>query len=168
MALAKMYQSLCCYCEGQVAPVRADEIEHRQPVDQFPQQVFDWQNLHLACRGCNLAKSNKWDSAAPILDAVTDVPIEDHLYYQFVGRAIYRYGSTKSGRTTVKHADLNREALLGARTEVIHEIINVIVEINADPADPRAANAREVLEGKTSGEFGSMVQWAIGSLLRQG
>src|SRR5687767_2765015 len=60
-ALNDMYHNYCCYCEGAVGPVGADQIEHRKPVDEFPEEAFEWSNLHLACAGCNRAKSNKWN-----------------------------------------------------------------------------------------------------------
>ena len=66
-----MYENFCCYCESEVGAVRADQIEHRMPINGgFPARAFDWDNLHLACGGCNGKKWNKWDAVHPIWDAV--------------------------------------------------------------------------------------------------
>ena len=70
----------CCYCESVITTVSYAHIEHRKPKasHRFPELTFDWDNLHLACQLCNNAKSDQWDDAAPILDAVADVPISQH------------------------------------------------------------------------------------------
>ena len=46
----------CIYCEDS----RADEIEHMQPKDLYPQKVFDWDNYVLACGPCNGPKNNRF------------------------------------------------------------------------------------------------------------
>jgi uncharacterized protein (TIGR02646 family) len=114
-ALDEMYRNYCCYCEGAVGAVGADQIEHRKPVDTFPRETFEWENLHLACVGCNRAKSNKWDQNAPILDAAGDIPIDDHLGYQCSETGMRRTWFTSRGETTVKHANINREKLRWAQ-----------------------------------------------------
>ena len=46
----------CIYCEDS----RADEIEHMQPKDLYPQKVFVWGNYVLACGPCNGPKNNRF------------------------------------------------------------------------------------------------------------
>lgn len=46
----------CGYCEDSVA----DEVEHIQPKDLYPEHVFSWDNYLYACGPCNQAKSNKF------------------------------------------------------------------------------------------------------------
>lgn len=164
-----MYRNLCCYCESQVGPVGAHQIEHRMPVDGFPRNAFEWDNLHLACSACNRAKSNKWNVTHPILDAVIDVPISDHVDYESRLTGIRRVGLTMRGRTTVLHADLNREKLRDARTAVMMEIVGVIQEIHkrldTDATDPLVENRRDELEERYTGQYGSMIRWAVTTLL---
>ncbi|HEV2046323.1 MAG TPA: HNH endonuclease [Chthoniobacterales bacterium] len=161
---------MCCYCESQVGPVRADEIEHRMPINGgFPGSAFDWDNLHLACSGCNGEKSNQWDAAHPILDAVTDVPIEDHLGYECSDSGVRQLWLTPRGHTTESHAKLNRDKLRGARDTIMIKVVGLIQEIRNrlenDPADVLAANRRQGLEEMYTGPYGSMIRWAATTLL---
>lgn len=168
-ALDSMYRNLCCYCESHVGPVKADQIEHRMPIELFPRNGFDWNNLHLACVGCNGAKSDKWDAANPILDAVTDVPIEDHLDYECSETGVRRIWKTSRGYTSASHANLNREKLRGARNEVMIKVVGVIQEILGrlanDANDAQALNRRTQLEEMYTGPYGSMIRWAVATLL---
>ena len=163
--LSLMYGNFCCYCEGQVGHVGADQIEHRRPVERFPELAFEWDNLHLACAGCNRVKSNKWNDAYPILDAVTDIPIQTHLGYETSETGVRQIFHTPRGRITKDHADLNRETLRFARGWVFMGVFRVITEarrrLRADPADPVAINKLEELREKCAGEFGSLIEWTI-------
>jgi len=139
------------------------------PVDVFPESAFDWDNLHLACAACNRAKWNKWDTAHPILDAVVDVPIEHHLYYRCSDTGVRRAWRTPRGRTTESHANLNRENLRGARNQIMIKVVGVIQEIRErlqnDRADALALNRRAELEDMYTGQYGSMIRWAVTTLL---
>ncbi len=170
-ALDAMYRDRCCYCEGHVGAVGADEIEHRMPIKQFPQEAFEWDNLHLACSGCNGTKLNKWNPEHPILDGVTDVPITKHLGYESqASTGVWRVSLTQRGRTTVSHAGLNRDKLREARTITMLGVVGVVVKINERLAlnleDPLAASRRDELEEMCDGSYGSMIRWAITNLLR--
>ena len=125
-ALETMYQKLCCYCENHVGPIRAGQIEHRKPAAQFPELSFEWDNLHLSCSGCNRAKSNKWDAAHPILDAVADVPVKDHLDYECSETGVRRMWLSPRGKTTVTDTELNREDLRESVTVVLPRGLNHI------------------------------------------
>ncbi len=46
----------CCYCEDS----KADEVEHIQPKDIYPELVFAWGNYLYACGPCNGPKNNKF------------------------------------------------------------------------------------------------------------
>lgn len=46
----------CCYCEDS----RADEVEHIQPKDLYPEAVFVWDNYVYACGPCNGPKNNQF------------------------------------------------------------------------------------------------------------
>ena len=169
-ALDAMYRNRCCYCESQVGAVRADQIEHRMPVEPFREQAFEWDNLHLACSGCNRAKSDKWNPTHPILDAVTDVPITEHLDYDSRVTGVRRVGLTPRGQTTVSHAGLNRDKLREARTITMSHVLGLVMQIRQRLAlnleDPLAASRREELEEMCDGPYGSMIRWAITNLLR--
>ena len=160
-----MYRNLCCYCEGEVGSVGADQIEHRKPIEAFPELGFEWDNLHLACAGCNRAKSDTWSNRYSILDAVSDSPIARYLGYEESETGIRRTWHHPRGHTTVTDAKLNREALRVERMMVFGGVLRVIRSIRdrleTDPDDVEAANRRAELQEKCEGRYGTMIQWAI-------
>jgi hypothetical protein len=164
-----MYGGRCCYCEAQIGIVSYEHIEHRKPKDRslFPECTFDWENLHLACQKCNVAKGNKWNSAAPILDAVLDIPITDHLTYEESGVGLRRLALTERGDTTVEHADLDRDGfdgLPGARARILLEAMKTIRTINSglrqSGQNVKIAHLKRELSLKANEDFGTVVTWA--------
>lgn len=107
--LYNMYDALCCYCEERVGVVEYGNIEHRKPRRKFPASTYDWHNMHLSCTTCNTQKGDKYNKKYPILDAVLDNPIEEHLEYKVSDSdGVYLSWKTKRGETTVEHTELNR------------------------------------------------------------
>lgn len=101
--LGKMCQGArrCAYCEDSVA----DEIEHIQPKDIYPNLVFSWDNYLYACGPCNGPKNNQFSVLAgreprlvnvtrakdePVVPPVKGVPVlinpraEDPLHFLFL------------------------------------------------------------------------------------
>jgi uncharacterized protein (TIGR02646 family) len=151
----------CCYCESPIGIVDYPHIEHRKPKNKFPERAFDWGNLHLACQQCNMAKNNKWDNKNAILDAVIDVPITDYLSYDVGDFGVYRKDRKPRGKTTIKHADLNRDELLRERLYLYVDTVNKICRIKNDPG---ALSVKQQLRDRCSGPYGSMVKFLIDSL----
>lgn len=169
-ALKEMYGSRCCYCEQRVSQVAAQQIEHRKPKakDQYPEHTYDWDNLHLACPKCNGAKSNRWDDEHPILDAVDDAPIEDHLTYRWRDIYLRRSANTGQGTTTIDHADLNRVELEHQRTVAAHHVLQTIATIKKARDEGRPVGDEMLAELRVSaarGEYQSMIRWALQNYL---
>jgi uncharacterized protein (TIGR02646 family) len=165
-ALARMYNGLCCYCEAEIGVVATDHIEHRKPKNRFPRNCFTWTNLHLACPNCNQAKGQRWIATHPILDAVKDIPIRNHLTYGMRGGlGVKRSARTPRGRTTMQLADLNRPKLRDARARVALDVLDLIQELNSDPDSPRTSELLLELEEKTKDMYGSLVRWCIDRFL---
>ena len=163
-ALRKMYRDQCCYCEGRIKDVSHDHIEHRRPKSKFRDRVFDWDNLHLACPKCNIKKGDKWTETAPILDAVVDRPVEDHLTYEFGATGVLRWPKSRRGTTTVEHAGLNRDGwdgLPGTRGQIYFEALKVIRTLKKNPDAPEAVVVRYELEEKKKTQYGSVVAFAL-------
>jgi 5-methylcytosine-specific restriction endonuclease McrA len=163
-ALRKMYGGLCCYCEGRIKDVSFDHIEHRKPKSKYPGDTFRWDNLHLACQQCNTAKGNKWSGAAPILDAVLDSPLADHLTYRESATGLRRWPKSDRGNTTVEHADLDRDGwdgLPGTRARVLLETMRVIREIKENPEAPASQAVKRELLDKAGMEYGTVIAWAV-------
>jgi uncharacterized protein (TIGR02646 family) len=59
----------CCYCEDSLA----DEVEHIQSKDLYPEMVFVWGNYLYACGPCNGPKNNKFSVFASDTGVKTDV-----------------------------------------------------------------------------------------------
>lgn len=112
---------------------------------------------------CNQAKDDQWDDGNPILDGADDDIIE-HLSYRLGGGAT-RWAESHRGATTIKHAELNRQRLVDARTEIAHRILDMIQNLNKAPKAPASAQVRAELEKKTAGEYGSLVGWLLTAFL---
>ena len=158
LALAAMYENLCCYCDSLIGIVDFPHIEHRKPKDPglFPEAAFDWDNLHLACTRCNNAKSNKWNRAYPSLDAVTDIPITHHLDYYLDGTCVDK---TRRGKTTRDHADLDRHELVEARINIATRVLQVIEEINMRREGWRVEKAKRELAAMSKGQYGAFIDY---------
>ena len=81
-ALEDMYGELCCYCETLIGVGEGSfgSIEHRKPMSKFPQDTFNWNNLHWVCDMCNNSKGSKWDRDNPILDPTVERREEKSLW----------------------------------------------------------------------------------------
>jgi len=169
-ALSDMYQGLCCYCEVRVAPVSFEHIEHRKPKSKFPRDTYNWSNLHLVCSQCNTEKGDKWDGRFPILDAVTD-RIDQHLSYILAHSGVLRHGTSKRGKTTIEHADLNRDKLCERRSVIVVSALHALAELTeAEAAMPASSSIAEIgtkISGLGRGEYGSLFTWASWYIHRQ-
>lgn len=154
IALAEMYDNLCCYCDSRIGIVDFPHIEHRKPKGTFHESTFTWDNLHLACAQCNVAKGIQWNDTDEILDAVDDVPVSDHLEFDLA----YCVEKTSRGRTTIDHADLNRDPLLQAREKILLISLRIIQKINLDPRHTRALVLINELDKLSADQYGSFIE----------
>jgi len=161
-SLKLMYKSLCCYCEARIGIVDYPHIEHRMPKKVYPKYTYDWNNLHLSCTMCNVSKGSKYDAKNPILDAVKDNPITDHLTYEIV----WRKPNTNRGNTTIIHTGLNREELRTARQDILLRVLTLIAEINNNANNPENGMRLEQLEILSEDQFGSLIKYAMDSFLK--
>ena len=164
--LKEMYNSLCCYCEGRTGVVEFGHIEHRKPKKKFPEDTYNWDNLHLVCTRCNTMKGEKYSGKYPILDAVID-KIPKHLTYKVDRRGVWPKSRTKRGETTVWHTDLTDEKLRKDWSEVFNEAIGMIVEKNTLQSNsPGVSKIKRELEEMCSNVYGSVVDFAMQACLR--
>ena len=159
-ALNVMYKGLCCYCEMQIAPVSFDHVEHRYPKKKYPKRTYEWDNLHLACTQCKVSKGDEFDSKNPILDAVLD-EISKHLSYRIDILGVWCEAKSSRGKTTRKHANLNRLQLRLDRVKIYLEAKEFIKILREDPHNPKLSNARQWLEALCDGPYGSVIRWAM-------
>lgn len=155
----------CCYCESIIDDVSFEHIEHRMPKNQtlnkYPRKTFDWDNLHLSCEKCNIYKGTQYDEKYPILDATKD-PIKDNLGYKVSNtKGVYRETLSDRGKTTVKHAGLDRDSLRHARLIVYNATIQAIHEIMHLGKNPKVYTHIKMLQDKTNEEHGSLIQYLL-------
>ena len=156
-SLDTMYGGICCYCEGSIVEVSYPHIEHRKPKSKYPSDTYSWENLHLSCGKCNTKKSNKYDTAHPILDAVNDRPVSDHMIYRFSIKGPKWQAETPRGKTTIEHTKLNRDELVQARSRIFYSATQLFSEIKQNPTHPKVGVIKEELDEMANGEYGSLV-----------
>lgn len=158
--LKEMYGELCCYCESRVGVVEFGHIEHRKPKKKFPEDTYDWDNLHLACTRCNVRKGRKYSKRYPILDAVKD-RISEHLSYEVDRRGVWPKALKPRGETTIRHVDLTDENLRKNWNGVFFEATGVIFAMKRlGPDGVGVAKVKAELEEMSTGEYGSIVDYA--------
>jgi len=165
--LEEMYNGHCCYCESDVGVVEYGNIEHRKPKRKFPSSCFDWNNLHLSCTRCNTKKGRHYVKRYPILDAVKD-DITKHMTYKISPYGLLCDSRTKRAETTVKHTGLNepKRKLPKKRLDVFLAALDLIVEINSMPDNPRNDVVINELDEMCNGSYGSVVDFARKKFLK--
>lgn len=167
-ALKKMYDggdgsTLCCYCETNFKATGYSRIEHRMPkaIDKFPDESFNWHNLHLSCEVCNGIKQDQWNMDHPILDATAPDPIENHLSYAIELGAIRIVGLTENGITTIRHTGLNRDGLNQARIKLYLNLQKQLNEYMLINDTNIKFSIRETMTTYFTGEHGSFIKWFL-------
>lgn len=163
--LNRMYNGICCYCESQIGLAGFPHIEHRKPKKVFPENTFEWDNLHLACSRCNGYKGNKYSMEYPILDAVKD-QISEHMKYSLTKKGIKWYPITHRGETTERDTKLNEDLLRNKRNEIFFEAMSLIDEINEDLNAPGVKSTQEELQAMTNDAYGSVIAYAMEKFMK--
>ena len=121
-ALCEMYNKRCCYCEGRIGAQAYEHIEHLKPKSLFPQECYEWNNLHWVCEICNSGnKNDQWDRENPILSPTED-RIEDYIDVDLTTGEIIAKNNNARADTTIRHTGLNRDKLIEERRAVINKI----------------------------------------------
>ncbi|MFB7251361.1 HNH endonuclease [Microbacterium sp. NPDC056234] len=120
----------CAYCEARMLAVSFGDIEHIYPKSMFPELVVSWNNLTLACSGCNQRKSSKYDASSEFINPYVDDPAE-HLF--FLGPAVYE--RTNRGMYTIVELGLNDIPRIEARMRAIENAANLVARFQAATDD---------------------------------
>ncbi len=111
-ALNGMYNQKCCFCEINTG----DRIvEHFEPKSLNNRRMFEYNNLHLICSGCNSKKGKK--DVAEVIDPSIDDPSE-HLVFKTEEVDFF----DGKGRVTIACVDLNRLELKNLRQAMLNEL----------------------------------------------
>lgn len=150
----------CAYCESKITHIFPGDTEHILPTSKYPEKIFTWENLTLACRECNHKKLDYASEEEPLIHPYLDNP-EDHL--RFYGPlAVHAVGSTK-GFLTKETLKLNRPDLLERRKERIERILPLIDLWASSQGDAMKAAVKSqiVAECGDDKEFSVMIRTFI-------
>ncbi|MGB6406046.1 MAG: retron system putative HNH endonuclease [Planococcus donghaensis] len=157
--LKDMYNGKCCYCENSIGREDYENIEHLKPksAPNFHMLTFYWRNLHWSCGRCNKNKRAKWNSHYPILDPTKDNP-EKHLKMNIVTGEIAN--KTRRGKTTINHAQLNRDKLVEARKRIIDKLNLIFLMVQSTPTLKDDEYLKLLLEEfvNEDAEFGTLIK----------
>jgi uncharacterized protein (TIGR02646 family) len=118
----------CMYCSDS----HGTDIEHFWPKKHFPERMFRWPNLLLACAECNRFKDDKLpieDGVPMFVDPTLDDPWEFLDYHPPTGNLVPKYTSPcmMKGEWTVRILRLDsREALANAYKRTHRRIVEVV------------------------------------------
>lgn len=128
-ALKEETQNTCAYCETRITG--SGNLDHIKPKSKFPELVFDWENITIACSQCNARKSAKEISLNPF-----ETNPADHLQFTKDGLVI---SLSEIGQEAIDILSLNRPDLITdrkfeigryekmySRTSSIEEGINLV------------------------------------------
>jgi uncharacterized protein (TIGR02646 family) len=151
--LAKLFANRCAYCESKLASDSAnDVVEQFRPINVAQEEAehdaehhyawlaYEWANLYLVCRRCNLAKGNQFPvvgSRAPMLSSLDEIwrierqqlidPCKDdparHLQFYWNGEV---RGRTDRGTVTVQCYALNRSDLVKQRQSAFNRMLGLL------------------------------------------
>lgn len=109
----------CAYCESKILHIDYGDIEHIEPKKKVPKKTFQWDNLTLSCRKCNLKKKEYYDPSLPLINPYLDNPEDEIL---FMGPyPIAKPGSDRA-KITIKRLALDRVELMERRLEHIEKL----------------------------------------------
>src|SRR5262249_45927986 len=128
-ALEQAFFNKCVYCETPLGVTSRGDIAAFRPKSLYPWLAYEWENLLLACSGCNHAKADRFPledekRRAPrpelvmperplLLNPCEDQP-DEHLTFADNGQVV---SDTKRGQATIDTLALNRPGLLQQRGE---------------------------------------------------
>ena len=121
--LKKMFKGCCAYCEGSYEGTSYPQIEHFKPKSLYPELMFDYNNMNLACQICNMTKLDKYNEK--LINPTEDEP-DEHLKY----KAYMICALDERGKTTIDMLNLNSEERTGKREEDYNKINDRLQLIN--------------------------------------
>lgn len=165
-AVLQLFSEKCSYCETPVISMLAD-IDHFRPRASVAEDARHpgywwlanrWDNIFLACRVCNAAKSNRFPledeklrafivggevyEQPLLLDPTADNPAE-HFVYDEGG---FVASDTLRGQTTIAQLRLNRASLVIDRKKTVQHILARIEQLkNALLAEKNGEDNKELV-----------------------
>jgi uncharacterized protein (TIGR02646 family) len=138
-ALEPVSQGKCAFCESLLGVATYREIEHYWPKSRYGDRVFIWENLFLACRLCNGAKSDQ-DHGGALVKPDDEEP--ERLFWLNLdsGKLEPRDGLTgeqvRRVQKTIQICDLNRGDLCQVRLAQVRLAMNTLVRLGREGENP--------------------------------
>ncbi len=146
----------CAYCESKIRHTYPGDIEHILPQSLFPNLIFEWENLTLACNECNRRKLNYYNPAEPLINPYLDSP-EDHLLA--LGPLVKSKLNDRKGQITELKLELNRTALVERRIERIESLHNLAHRYTLETGTLKNLLAEQLKkEGESDKEYAFIVR----------
>lgn len=120
----------CAYCESKMRHVDPGQIEHMIPFTVSEDDVFEWENLTLACPECNRRKNALFDPDQGFLNPYKDDP-SAHLFP--AGPLVMPRPGSTIGKITELGLELNRMQLIEQRTDAIVHVNNLLDQYALEP-----------------------------------
>jgi uncharacterized protein (TIGR02646 family) len=89
--LSAMTQAHCAYCDGSLEVTSPPTIDHFLPKTHYPELVYAWANLYLACVMCQKEKARKFDSQINRVIYRDELLRPDELGYRFERYFLFNY-----------------------------------------------------------------------------
>lgn len=191
-ALEQAQHAKCCYCESRLTVVSYGDIEHVRPKSAARQTraqratspgyywlAYEWANLLLSCRRCNLSKSTIFPLANPAQRATSHrsslaaeqvllvdpaVVRSPELHVEF--RKEVARGASREGRETIQVCDLNRPALSAARKQRYTVAALLWQVANGGGGQAAKASQRIAAWQADDAEYTSMIRHAVAANFR--
>lgn len=127
-ALALISANKCFYSEVLFSSLSEAQIDHFVEVAENKSKAFDWDNLYLAHKDCNVGKSP--NSAIPVSECLnpftdTDEEIEKHLYFK--DEMILARNNSEKGKKTIQKYSLNKDSFDLQRSRILGKFKNAII-----------------------------------------
>lgn len=136
--LSIMFNEKCAYCESEIGVVDYGHIEHFRPKNKFPERIFLWNNLLLACTKCNSVefKGTKFPAkqeGGPLVNPCVDDPAKHFAFqYNVKTKEARVVPLTERGEVTEKLLGLNRSKLLAARSDRLRMLMYIRAKAEDD------------------------------------
>ncbi len=149
----------CIYCESKIGHNTPGDIEHKYPVSKYPELIFTWKNLTIACTECNRRKNDFIEKDGhSFIDPYSDSP---EVLILHRGPFVTWPVGNKKAEITVKILELdsnNRIELIKRKIQWLQLIDQILERFNSenDPVLKEVLKIDLINHTKINAEYSSM------------
>lgn len=154
----------CAYCESKMTHVSWGDVEHLLCKAKYPDRVFEYENLTLACSICNVNKGDYDDPDHALLNPYCDEP---ERCLVALGQLIWARPGNQRAETTILVLRLNRPDLVERRLRRLKDIALLADKYATSPSGPlkEALGAQLQEEMQPSSEFSFVIRGYLERIL---